>query len=297
MGLTMSGDLNAIGDGEPRVRVFGTVSVDGEYVTRSQGAILSALALRPGGTFSTGELIHALWPENVPTSARSSLQNQLARLRRTFGEDLIETARQGYRLGAVTDVQIFEENARIGSVQDLPPAEAVDVLEWILDLWTGEPFGSLMDHSEAQLEINRLDMLRLHVEECLATARLGAGQYEAAISELTVMVEAEPYREHRWELLMRALVENGRGGEALATYEQVSRRFREELGATPSQSLACFSEEIRRDLMPAHPAGARVTPNRAQPDPRMDCTGEIRMRTYGRCSSYYRNHRTRGGAE
>src|SRR3546814_8208547 len=93
---------------EPLVTVLGPTTVAGEPVTARQRAILAALVLHRRRALTTELLIDAVWSDDVPRAARQSLQNQITRLRRRFGADLVVTDGTGYRLGWATDVGRFD---------------------------------------------------------------------------------------------------------------------------------------------------------------------------------------------
>lgn len=307
----MSGNTNALSGGAahseashtgpgrieeaPRVCVLGPTTVDGEVVTRSQRAIVSTLALRPGDAFSAEQLMAAVWLEDVPASARSSLQNQLARLRRSFGDGLIETATLGYTLLGSTDVRAFEAAAASGCAPGVAPQDAVRQLSRAVALWGGPPFEALLEHPEADCEARRLVIMRQQVDESLAAARINSGDPDTAIVELEVLVTADPYRERRWELLMRALDAAGRSGEAVAAHERMSRRLGEDLGATPSQYMMGLRDLIT-DGSPLGPAMAgRGRAGRVSST--AGCGGPVPIRRRARCGDSYRTQRTWGGAE
>src|SRR3546814_5685975 len=82
-------------------------------------------------------------------------------------------------------------------------------------------------------------------------SRLVAGDVRRAVTELVVLAEEDPYRECRWELLMRALDRDQRQGEAIAVYERLADRLANDLGVRPSeplQRLRLRSEEHTSEL-------------------------------------------------
>ena len=60
------------------------------------------------------------------------------------------------------------------------------------------------------------------------------------------MVEREPLRERRWELLMLALYRDGRQAEALHAFARAQRLLDRELGAHPGPGLAALERAILR---------------------------------------------------
>ena len=281
----------------PRLTVLGTVTVDGREVTRSQAALLSALALRqgpasvpagaagsgpddgheaapPGAPVGADVLIDAVWPSGAPGSARSSLQNQVSRLRRSFGPEVVLSTRAGYRLGLGTDAALFEAQADEGRA--LPPTRAaVELLEAAGRLWGGHPYEALADDMTAVAESARLCALHQRVEQCLARARIAIGDHRRAAVELAAMIESDPYAEVSWELLIRALVADGRRAEALQACSRLESVLEEDLGARPSGRI----ESLRRQLVSV---------------PEDSCAGAVAHRNRHRCRDRHRNQRTPG---
>src|SRR3954451_18511455 len=68
-----------------------------------QRALLACLLLRAGEVVSVGQLYEDLWGEQVPATARASLQNFVSQVRRELGADVIEKRPPGYRLAADPD--------------------------------------------------------------------------------------------------------------------------------------------------------------------------------------------------
>ena len=65
---------------------------------QKQRAVLALLLLEPGRIVSVDRLIDALWGEQPPRTANTSLQNFISQLRKTLGADVLETKAPGHRL-------------------------------------------------------------------------------------------------------------------------------------------------------------------------------------------------------
>lgn len=241
------------------VRVLGPVTVCGQSVTRRQQAIVSALAcLGPAGG-TADRVIDAVWSDSVPRSARASLQNHVARMRSRFGPDTIHTLDHGYRLGLPTDVEVFEQAVAQALAVGVRP-EAVDLLERARDLWRGSPYESLGGAS-AEIARSRLEAMRAEALDHLALCRMALGDLDTALAELGVLVREDPYRERRWEMMMRCFHLAGRRAEALATFDRLSRRLLEDLGVGPSHDLMELEQQIRASgehIGGSHPVAGRV---------------------------------------
>jgi len=218
------------------VRTIGAITIDGEGVTKSQRPLVAALALmRPDGA-SMDALVDAVWPRQAPTTARNSIQNQIARLRHSFGRDLIVTSGDRYRLVATTDIDTIN---RVATTCDSlhPTPHDMQAIADVLDGWNGEPYADLPDHPRAQAERARLHHVESRLVETLALSRLAdpAGDREAAIIDLTVRTSTDPLHEQAWELLVAALHLSGRRTEALGTFTRFTDVLHQQIGAAPSR--------------------------------------------------------------
>ena len=93
---------------EPSVSVLGPTTIGTQSVTPRQRSLVAALALAGNCGADIEELADAVWAGRPPGSSRSSLQNQMTRLRRTHGDRLIVCEHARYRLDRPTDVEHFE---------------------------------------------------------------------------------------------------------------------------------------------------------------------------------------------
>ena len=80
----------------PDFRILGPLEVSDETGAfllggLKQRAVLALLLLEPGRTVSVDRLIDALWGENPPRTATTSLQNFISQLRKTLGADVTFT--------------------------------------------------------------------------------------------------------------------------------------------------------------------------------------------------------------
>lgn len=234
--------------GEYLVRTVGGVAIDGTTVTKSQRALVAALALtrRTGATIDV--LIDAVWPMSTPPTARQSIQNQVARLRSSFGADLIATTADRYRLTFVTDVDTIDRVAHLTDRAILTTAEA-DHITAVLADWHGEPYAELPDHPTAQAERARLHHVQRRLIEALAFHRLSDrhGDRDTAIVELTVRTSTDPLHEQAWELLVIALHLTGRRTEALVAYARFAEQLDQQLGAAPSKRFQHVQALVRAD--------------------------------------------------
>jgi hypothetical protein len=124
------------------------------------------------------------------------------------------------------------------------PDRAASTFARALGLWRGRPYGELNDWPPAVSEANRLDELRLSAEEDLFDARLACGEHREVAGAAESLVNAEPLRERRWEILALAQYRCGRQGDALRTLHRARRTLVEQLGIDPSRRLAALESAI-----------------------------------------------------
>lgn len=84
-----------------------------------------------------------------------------------------------------------------------------------------------------------------------------AGDYDAAIAELSTATNRQPFNERLCGLLMRVLRDAGRHAEALTTYARMGDRLTRELGFQPGPALAALHGQILRESPPIPPQQPR----------------------------------------
>lgn len=215
--------------------------VDGDAVTlagRNQRAVLAMLALHHGRPLSSERLVDALWGENPPRTAITSVQNAVSQLRKLLGSSRLLTTPAGYRLAVpddALDAYRFERLLRDAAAAE--PERREGLLQEALALWDGDALADLVNEPFAEAEIRRLEELRLVAVEDLVELRLAAGRQREVIAELQSLVAREPLRERPRALLMRAFYLSGRQADALRVYQDTRRFLLDELGLEPGSEL------------------------------------------------------------
>ena len=133
-----------------QIRLLGRLAVEGragtiEIASRSQRCILARLALRPNEFVSFDSLVDVVWPAGPPESAIASLQNQISRLRKLLGTEVIGSSNRGYVLNVARDAIDLHRFQQL--LKDIPeasivPGQPLDTLATIdeaLTLWRGDP--------------------------------------------------------------------------------------------------------------------------------------------------------------
>jgi DNA-binding SARP family transcriptional activator len=213
-----------------------------------QRAVLALLLLEAPRAVSTDRLIDALWGEEPPRTAATSLQNFISQLRKTLGAGVLVTKPPGYALEIQPeqiDLTLFRHLvATARAAQDA--VGRAEAMQEALDLWHGTPLADFEFEPFAQSEIARLKEERLAVVEERIDADLEAGRHAELVGELEALVDRHPTRERLRAHLMLALYRSGRQAEALDVYQDARRTLVEQLGIEPGPDLQQLHGEILR---------------------------------------------------
>jgi YVTN family beta-propeller protein len=226
-----------------------------------QRALLTLLLLRANEVVPVDEIIEGLWGAQPPPSATKSVHALISKVRRRLegnpedangepGENgVLLTRPHGYVLTLAEgelDLHRFQSVMEAGSeaLAAGQAAEAARRLREGLALWRGPPLTEFAYESFAQVEIARLEELRLSGIEERVEAELALGLHRDLISELEALVAKNPLRERLRGQLMLALYRSGRQAQALDAYQRARRTLVEELGIEPSPALQRLEQAI-----------------------------------------------------
>jgi DNA-binding SARP family transcriptional activator len=230
------GPLEVAGEGEP-------LQLSGQ----KQRALLALLLLDVNRVVSTDRIVDALWGEEPPKTAATSLQNFVSQLRKLLGPDVLVTKPPGYQLRIAPEQLDLARFVRlVEEAREEPPAERAAKLRRALALWRGRPLADLGFEAFAQQEIGRLEELRLAALEDRVEAELEAGRHSDLVGELEAFADEHPLRERLRSQLMLALYRSGRQAEALQIYHDTRRVLVDELGIEPSPTLQQLHGAILR---------------------------------------------------
>ncbi len=198
------------------------------------------------------ELSDALWSDQVPRDTDASLRTLLSRLRSALGTGAV-TGRERVMLELPELVWIDVEAAAVGVQRALDALELGDApAAWALaqvplnisarGLLPGVPADWLEPHRR------ELEDLRLQSLEVIGRAglRVGGTQLASVQRAGRSLIEAEPYRESGYVLLMRALAAEGNRAEGVRVFERLRTLLRDELGTTPSPDAIAAHERLLR---------------------------------------------------
>lgn len=243
------------------VRVLGPVEVrDGDAIVPTGGVtqrtVLALLAVSANRPVTTDQLVDGLWGDQPPATAEHAVRSHISRLRGALrhcsrGSSLIRSLDGGYALDVEVDeldasrfvaLMAAAEHAATGGGYE----EAARCTAQALALWRGDAYGDVITSPTVQVEVERLEELRLRASEIRFMAEIQAGGGSELVPDLFRMTAEHPLRERFWALLMHALYRSGRQSEALAAYQQVARVLRDELGIAPGRELHDIEQRILR---------------------------------------------------
>ena len=216
-----------------------------------QGRLLFAyLVLNRHRMVGRDELIDALWPQESPTSGQAGLNPLISKLRRTFGPGVIE-GRSTLRLHIEPD-GVVDVEAAVAAVHRAESRVALG--EWkaawgpsLVALFTAErEFLPGEDLPWVDEQRSELADVRLRALEAYAAAALGTGGTElpAAVRAGRKLVRLVPLRETGYQVLMRALADQGNVAEALVVYSNLCTVLRHELGIFPSGPTRAIHQQL-----------------------------------------------------
>src|SRR6266545_5102719 len=225
-----------------------------------QRALLALLLLRANQVVPVDEIVEELWGARPPASATKSVQALISKLRKLLAEPgaeaedasedgILLTRSHGYVLTVVPgelDLHRFQSLTEEGR-RALAAGRADDAAERLreaLALWRGPPLAEFAYESFAQVEVARLEELRLSALEERIEADLALGRDRDLIPEVEALVAENPLRERLRGQLMLALYRSGRQAEALQAYQRARHTLVDELGIEPGQALQRLEQAI-----------------------------------------------------
>jgi DNA-binding SARP family transcriptional activator len=225
-----------------------------------QQAVLAALVLEANRFLSVDRLAEYVWDGSPPTSAASTLQAYVYRLRQLLSpmrEATLRTSAAGYALEVDdTDIDLTRFHRHVDDAREMvadgDPAAAVAEFRRALSLWRGPALAGVPGEA-LQQEAQFLEGERIAAQEDLMGAELALGNHRRVVPELLKLVAKQPFREALSAQLMVALYRSGRQAEALEAYALTRRRLREELGIEPGAEL----QELQKAIL-GHVPAARI---------------------------------------
>jgi DNA-binding SARP family transcriptional activator/tetratricopeptide (TPR) repeat protein len=260
---------------EPSARLFllgrFAVEVDGRLIPRASWRkrrpieVLSALALAPGRVLHREELIDRLWPDKDLEAGANNLHRALHDLRRVTEAELVTLDRGVARLreSVWVDVEAFEQAVASASKETL--ARGIELYQG--SLLPDDPYSDSLDA--------RREGLRQHfVDAGLRLANLyhQSTEPEACIAVLRRILSLDSALEPAHQLLMRALAETGRTGDALRQFGECTAQLREHLDVGPGRETFALRAAIEQ---------GEIVPKRRSDAPHPDLSQYVTRRWFG----------------
>ena len=224
--------------------------------SRKARTLLALLAAERGGLVPVDRIVEVLWPADPPADPGANVATLVSRTRRLLGAEVITGTRAAYGLvpGSCTvDLDeagslVREAGARLAAGESGLAAAAS---RRALELLGSTP--ALPDETDSDWVVQvraEVDELRRVARHVLAQAVTSVDPDEAA-TVATAAMTADPYDERAVRDLMRALAADGAVAAALATYDALARRLRDDLGIDPAAPTAELHLAILRQQEPA----------------------------------------------
>lgn len=210
--------------------------------------LLALLATAEGRVVPAEHLMDALWPTELPATARATLHSHVSRLRRHLGAAArrLEGRSGGYRLqlDGADGTDVAYVRSLLAAADGAGPADARNLLSQARSCWRGEPLAEFADVARLAALAVTLDELRRSVDEAYVAAALAAGMPGDAVEVAAALVAADPLSEPATLLLMRALQAAGRAPDALRAAYDLRRRLATETGLDPTPALGGLERDI-----------------------------------------------------
>lgn len=254
-----------------QIRMFGGLSLqsgahvitDRDNRSRKVWHLLAYLITRRSRPVPAGELIEILWgndpelddPENTLKVTLHRARQMLDKLWPGAGKDLICRSADGCRWtgtdGMFLDTDVFEKACR----RDDPDEERflTGAME-ALGLYRGEFLAGLSAHTWVIPIATHYHNLYINMLMRTVPLLLERNRTEDAAALCRAALPAEPYHEELHRCLMTALLRQNQSREAVAVYEELSRRLLHDFGITPDAQ----TRELYRQA--SHTVGDRTMP-------------------------------------
>ncbi len=211
------------------------------HALERRAAALFALAfLEPG--ISRRRAATLLWPDSGESNARQALRQQLLRLKKLGGGELLEGEAE-LRLAGHVEADVDRDDAEGVLLGAFDYGDESDLADWV----------ELRRSERRQRKSGRLGRL---FEEAEA-----AGDREASLRIAERLLAADPDNERHHRSVMRAHYLGGDTSRAQAAYERLRAMLEREFGAKPSAE----TEQLARSIRAARGAPDAASASRSPP--------------------------------
>jgi len=209
--------------------------------TRKAMALLCYLALRQTPV-QRHELDTLLWPEKDEKRARRSLRDEISRINRTIGEDVIISSGQELSLTEDISVDVWkfsQGTEQLTNFQDVN----IDYFEKVLRLYDGHLLAGFHIQNaqpfEEWLELERENCQHNYLEALLSLSH-GAksfGNYRTAINYMQKAIEVSPYTEEYYLYAIEYALLNGDRAKAQKLHQAIELLLQREFSEGTSENF------------------------------------------------------------
>lgn len=185
-------------------------------------ALLALVAL--GGAISAERVAALLWPKVGAKQADTSLRQRLFRLRRDAGTPVVSSGSQ-LQLGDGVEMDLAAALERLRTDEQADAAELLGDFEFD-DL---PELAEWVRHERRKWRTQRNDVLAAMAAQCEKDGAIARG-----IAYTQRLIDGDPLAEHAHRRLMRLHYLRGDPAAAIAAFEQLEQRLKDELGTRPS---------------------------------------------------------------
>jgi len=207
-------------------------------LTGSQRLLVCALA-KCRHPVDREQLEAMFWPDDEPARARNLLNIAVHRLRKRLGDDAIVQSADGYRLGDVVAVDLWEIEAFAARFRASETPDITTAGRW-LAVMRHVCCGCVRRAADPEfvgaLERRLLTAAR-DATDRLAEKALASRRPDIALALVRVTIDFDPCDEHARELAIRAHAARGDRASAIREYRDYAKALSDELGLTPSFDL------------------------------------------------------------
>ncbi len=235
----------------------GELAIDERQFRRRQSRLVFAyLALRRNTAVAREELAEAVWSEDLSPSWETSLSALVSGVRgllsapRLAGSGITLTRGSGhYELALPGSVFVDVEAAAtaIDQAEDvLQRGEPLRVLgpASVAANICRRPFLSGIEGPWVESQRRRFERHLLRALDCLSIMWLERGESDRAVETATEAVEADPFRESSYRLLMRAYGVGGNAPKAAGVYRRLRELLTRELDTVPTAETEALYNEL-----------------------------------------------------
>lgn len=225
-----------------------------------QRGVLAMLLLADEDVLPVDRLVDGIWGEDPPARAVGALQVYVSNLRGALASDdagtvLIEWSRPGYRLRrGRAELDLARHDALVGQgrlAEDAAPGNGIPRYREAMEVWRGEPLADVSHLPGPARMAIRLREMRAAVTEEYFALRTFHDPVGDLVAELQDAVAADPFRERRWVLLVRALWQAGRRCDALRACADLRTLLDAEFRIEPCTEITTLEHQIRAGVVGA----------------------------------------------